>query len=323
MKNHSSRKIRFHPEYVKSMKNLAQLLTGSTPNFKQDILDDLAKSSYEFAQYFEKWSKVDMAILTAKQKRDHVLKILSKFVYYFLKTKTNKPIDFIIKGISKVLQTPDSEGILEKKTKLRMYVNYASNIAEQIVNSNKENEIRKYFSNASMTDMIVVSQQAYEIPAKSEILLKEYRIITKPILEKHLDVYDNLSEFMEKIVFQLYSILKILNGDSINYKKAKKYKLSCNYNYLQRDRNFRLLIKPIDVLIRNSLAHHRRYYALEKKSIVFRDIINERRWKKLTFRKFVDLTRELFCCAFVSCYMEMFISLEKLKNFKKDLNKIS
>ena len=313
------KKVVFHPEYVKRMKDIIRQLTGEKPKFRKGHLDAFAQRAYEYQEYMKKWMKVNpQSLTTKKQKKRHFLDAQSEILYYLSGKRSSKPLDFITEKLTAHLKDPDGEGILSKKSKLRFYYLYLSKIAELIITSGQEQKIRTYFRNVSNTDIIILFQHGYELPKKSEMVLKEYKNITKPILERHLELYKTLSEYMEKMVFQLYSILKILNGQNIIYKDAKNNPLSCNYNYLKRDRNFRLLIKPLDVLIRNSLAHRQRYFTTSN-TIVFKDTKNARRIKKVSFRKFLIMTRELCISAYLTSHLEDFLTLYKLNTITKQL----
>lgn len=279
----------------------------------------ILQSDLVLQKYLQAWSRVDPTSLGDKEKKRHLTTALSKVVYYLMDNRTNNPIDFIINGITDFLKDPDKEGILYSRTRLRLYFIYVNRIAERIITSGKEASIRKYFQNASISDLIVLSQHAYEIPKASESLLKEYQRITRAAVNKYIEIYKTLSEFMEKMVFQLYSILKILRGEHIDYNRAKTFPLSCNYNYLQKDRDFRLLVKPLDVFIRNSIAHRQRYFIVKKDFIVFKDYVNPRKRKTVTFSNFVKITRELYTSSFLACYLESFLLICKLKARKTQL----
>jgi len=315
---YKKKNVVFHPEYVKKMKDIIRQLTGKTPKFRKANLDALAQRAYEYQEYMKKWMIVNPDNLTSKQKKRHILDAQSEILYYLSGKRVSEPLEFMTEKITSHLKDPDGEGILSKKSKLRFYYLYLSKIAQLIISSGQEKKIRAYFSHASKTDMIILFQHGYELPKKSEMVLKEYKNITKTVLEKHLELYKTLSEYMEKMVFQLYSILKILNGQNIIYKDVINNPLSCNYNYLQRDRNFRLLIKPLDVLIRNSLAHRQRYFTTSN-TIVFKDSKNARRRKKVSFRKFLIMTRELCISAYLTSHLEDFLNVYKLNTMKKQL----
>jgi hypothetical protein len=276
----SRRVVKFHPKYVKHLRNVREKLTGERSRLDRRLLDNWAQKSYALEQLVkERLVKTDLSKLSEVDKKQHFKSFLADMAFIFTGTRPKKPLQFLIDGITNALKNPDKHGFLVENTKIRLYSLYMSRIVDKIVSSNKQLEVYRYFNSAKEQELIIISQQGYQLSSESEIILKKYKKVTQAIFKKYLELYKTLSEFMEKMVFQLYSILKILRGEPPVYRDAAEYKLRNNYDYLKKDRDFSLLVKPLSVTIRNSLAHGRKYY-VGNDSMVFRN--GKRRSKKVT-----------------------------------------
>lgn len=114
--------------------------------------------------------------------------------------------------------------------------------------------------------------------------------ITKQVVEKYIAVYDALAGYMEKMTMELYIYKKVLEGTTIDYQFAKKTKPSDRVESLKTRAEFATLVEPLNITIRNSMAHKRYVFEPIVKSVRF---VDNKNVVVLKYEELIERTREL------------------------------
>jgi hypothetical protein len=265
-----------------------------------------------FSEFYAKVSETS----NEQEKKIHLNSFFKVFAEYFFKIpSTDNYLDILIKQISDpfegVVDTP-----LAHRTRYTHYRISLFNIIERLGQYGKYSAFKNFINTVPYEDTIILAQHTLIVNNNAQFLFKEYKTITEQLVEKYVQFYRLLSEHLELMIVYMYAAFKLIKGKSINYSEIKNYELRNVVNSLKTDEDFRLLLSPFNVIIRNSLSHGSKTLDPLSKKIIFKD---RKERVSLVYSSFAQQTRELHASIYVISHLQAALNLYIFKKIREYL----
>lgn len=215
-------------------------------------------------------------------------------------------------------------------TKIEFYRESFFKIIKRIVQE-KRSEVLAYLSTIPSEEITNINQFIVSFNIKSKILEKNYTLISPALINKYIEIHEDLNKLFEKQIRIAYGILKILNketnkNDSNNFKDTERIDTYTMYKYLKSNTDFKNLVEPFTTLKFNAEKHIKYRKKPSKKEIVFdaNDDKNkiEEKDRTMSYIDFLQNTKEIFAVLYILRFRDgiRLVEIQKIneyiKNFK-------
>jgi hypothetical protein len=140
---------------------------------------------------------------------------------------------------------------------------------------------------------------------------RKHTRINKKTIEKYMVIYLKLSNFFEKLALQYLGISKLLDGVQTKYSQLSKINFADYVKSLANKPHFSDLVLPMNVTIRNSLAHERTVIYPVTREIKFTD---KHKSVTMSYEEFAKSVHELSATTHImSCFdnaMKLYVALQ-------------
>lgn len=239
-------------------------------------------------------------------------------------------LDFLIDKLEPVLTIPTDLSYLQN-TKYLGHISAMNKLGLKLYQKGKYPVVKSFFSNISITeDEFIIFQdffnctidhyrnlqkgQQYISKLWTLLLSANRRAVNTSQINKHIEIYFDLSGHYEKYLRILVGILEILDDKTPDFSNIKKRRLSNNHESVGK--KCKRLTEDFNVHIRNSIAHRTFILDQASESIEFNDIKDK---IQISYSDFSNKVKELSALVLALFLMEDIIKLNIFLNFKKRL----
>ena len=192
-------------------------------------------------------------------------------------------MDYMIGFLDPRRPLPNGSYLLE--TSYQGYMDTASSIAGEAVRKlpfgASNAYLNSYFSSGE--DILASGQTLMTRFPEMHKSLCEKRPFTEEQTAKDIGYYDTLAGLYEKCVALAVGILKLLQGEKVDYPGVRQQTLFANWDYLRKSKYS--LLATLDRAMRNALAHKQVIFHVNQGSVKFYD-------RKLSVEYSYEETRE-------------------------------
>jgi len=248
-----------------------------------------------------KMPKVDYSKLPHRERKRAASNLLNDLLQVFSpEIHVKNPVDWLADSLYKPLADPPTDSYLSK-TKFTQYRNALFEIVETVYAQKKHNAIDAIFADMPEDDFFALFQSIPKLEKELGYLNRKKDRVTKKVVERYFAIYQKISTFFEKMALQFFGISRLLEGVDAKYTPLSKSKLSDYVNSLSKKPYFSEIVQPMNVTIRNSIAHDRTVIEPITRKIKFTD---KRESASMTYEGFVQTTRELAAATYVMSHFD-------------------
>ncbi len=251
------------------------------------------------------------------EKKEKFGKFVNGLLRASLGDDVTDPLGRLIADHATVFEDPKDTSVL-KNTNFASYRKALFDIVKMIYSKGKRDEIKQLFSNIPENDLYAMTQSMVRLNKRLPYLDKKHEKITRQVVEKYVSIYDELAGHMEKLAAQMFGIKELLGGKKIEYSDLKKRKLSDCVASLLTVPEFAELIRPLNVTIRNAIAHKHVIFEPLARSVKF---VDKHKTVALKYEEFIAQTRELYAALLITSHVETALNLQLWKIVEEYISK--
>jgi hypothetical protein len=252
---------------------------------KEEMREQLPEKLNKCMQVVTQIEAIQIETIPEKEK---ILRSYQLINELFHLTNTIPPeqdwLDFFIDKLGPVLIIPKDLSYLQN-TKYLEYISAMNKLGMKLYHKGKYPLVKSFFSNISFTeDEYIIFQdffnctinhyrnlqkgQQYISKLWTLLLPAHRRAVNKSQINKHIEIYFDLSGHYEKYLRILVGLLEILNDKTPDVSKIRR---SLSENHKNIDKKCKILTEDFNVHIRNSIAHRSFFLDQASESIEFKD----------------------------------------------------
>jgi len=203
-----------------------------------------------------------------------LLSIIDSSLRPYLKNIPNDKsvLDFIIDFLDPRKPLPKESYLL--KTSYQEYLELVTRLVKETVSKLQFYEYDAYLTSyfSSNEDMMASGQGLITRFPQMHKDFSEERLYTKEEVEKDIGYYDDLAGQYEKCIALAVGLIKMLDGEKVDYPSMRKRKLAANLKSVNKS-EYRLLA-TLNKNIRNAVAHKQVILHPDKRSVTFYDAVS-------------------------------------------------
>lgn len=282
----------FLNEIIASLQIQLPKLTGTkiTFNLSKKKFKDLKLLAYDLLNIELQMKKLNNTTLPTDFKQRQRINLIEQFLRITF-GNVQDPISEITQsfnpenGYNKIIK--DSEYVCKLRTSIHQII---ANIRLKFGNLDL---IQKYFDSVG-EDVFTAYQMSFRLNNKIKYVLTERKIITKTVLERYIERYKEIANFMEFIIALLYGLKQILKEEYMPYSEVKKLATANQIKILEKDPLFVILVESYNSHIRNAINHGHFYLNPTESKIELADRNEKISWSYDEFIRYVqEVTRKM------------------------------
>lgn len=218
---------------------------------------------------------------------------------------------FVDEGDPKVLY----EYLLKSKSKAEKFQNTIHAVYYKIGKLNRMPQLEKFQQSLGMDTFISHAQSAERFNKHVKYLLRTRKNFSKRIVERHVNIFKDVSGHLETIIIILYGLHLIIKDKYKPFKEIRNNNFIGNMvNELKRSEMFSPLISAYNPHIRNAIQHTTYQIDPVEKKVEF---IDRKYNKTMTFSEFVNSVKDTGILCMMLTRIEQELNYLKFVEYQK------
>ncbi len=274
------------------------------------------KKFVDIIRYFENIGKrsnlLNYTTLPQDFKSKQQVELVDEFLGDLFGLKTENPIQEMVEHMNlKILY----DRLIQNKTQATNIQKTIHEIFYTIGKAGRIEQFEKLTQSMGFENAVASFQSAERINQKVRYVLQSRKRFSKRIVERHIEIYKEISGFLETIIIILYGMKLIIANKYKPFKEIRnKNPIGNIVKELKKDKSFSILIGSYNHLIRNSIMHSTYNLDPLEKKIEFFD-----KDKKLLmeFSEFVSYIGEITRRAIILSRLEYELTYLRFIDYKE------
>lgn len=280
--------------------------------FKKKDLKDFGNSIKWLSEIGQMKSEIDAQTLPVDFKTKKQFQIMDTLLRGFFGTDIENPSKLMVdEGDPKILYAR----LLKSETKAKEFQKNIHDIYYKIGKLGKMPQFEEFQQSLGIDTFISHTQSAERFNKHAKYLLKDRKRFSKRIVERHVDIFKEVSGHLETLIIILYGMNLIIQNKYKSFKDIRnKYSIGIMVRELKKLDLFSPLINAYNPHIRNSIHHSTYQLDVLEKKIEFTD----RKYTKImTFSDFVNYVQEIGILGMMLSRIEYELNYLKFVEYQK------
>lgn len=217
---------------------------------------------------------------------------------------------------------PPAQLLFLNETQFENYQRLLKDLIARIYNLGRIDKVSQFLEQVDRSDDAYVIAQAFftRLLSYYQYLEKKKVRTTRKTIEKHIQIYGEISGHFEKHLRVILGLIEILRKDQVLvYKELRRKSLAYNEQRLRRDPDYSSLASPFNRTIRNAISH--KSYVLDplEKKVEFIDL---RKSVIVSYQDFKKQVKELSSLILVLSQLRSIVLLCSYLGYKQFLDQM-
>lgn len=243
-------------KFRKNMPDLAYALAKMagrriTATERREIFESITN----LFKHAKTWPKYEFDKLSPSERKRASIDLTGRVIKELMPgEKFDNPLEYMILTLYEPFREKLANSYLAA-TKFAQYRTALFAIVDAIFAAQKQNLIDSISSEITDDEVYAFFQTRARLSEKMAYLERKFTTVNKKVLAKYIELHGEIASFFELLALQFLGIKKILDGETVTYKKLKLSKLADIVRALKTKETFAVLVASMNVTVRNAIKH--------------------------------------------------------------------